>query len=142
MLNRVAVLFALAVLLPYTTTDEAQRLQRDRRFHWQTTFPRGFELAAHASPHPATFARKFYLFQKTGKVSDFLREMGRPDKFSRQGFTSVRSPTPISRRYSLQGSFKYEYEDGTSVYMTTEKMGQIFLALLCEQGKREDLLYK
>jgi hypothetical protein len=142
MLTRVAGLFAFAVLLPYASKIGAQKLQRDHGFHWQTTFPRGFEPAAQASHHPAVFSRKLYRFQKTGTVSDFFREMGRPDKFSRQGFTSVNNPTPISDRYPLQGSFKYEYRDGTAVYMTTQKMGQIFLALLCVRGKREDLLYK
>ena len=115
----------------------------EKGMHWQATLPRGFEIASQAPAHPLQYARKHYRYQWTGKVKDFFTERGRPDKFSRQsiGTADHRAADPVQN--PLEGTFKYEYKDGTCFYMETGQMDWVFLAILVKKGKTGvELLYK
>jgi hypothetical protein len=120
-----------------------QKADRQRiAFQWQHTIPPAFADAVASPVHPVVFKMRHFAFQRTGKVRDFFREMVRPDLFSRQGFTSATHVVAHPSGWPLYGSFKYRYQDGIELYMTTGKMEWVDLALLYKNGKLVRLMYK
>jgi hypothetical protein len=136
---RIAV---IAVAVGLSLSAPAQHSSRPRfGWNWQRAIPREFA-AANTAAHPAAFKLKHFAFQTTGKVNDFFREMGRPDLFSHQGFTSAHDVVPHVAGLPLYGSFKYQYRNGFELYMHTSKMEWVDLALLYKNGKLLRLMYK
>lgn len=121
----------------------AQAPQIEKGMHWSDLPTHGFEMASQSPVHPVHYVKKQYRYQYTGKVSDFFKEMGRPDKFTRQSIGVPGHPVSDPAKSPLCATFKYEYKDGTIVYMETGQMEWVFLAFLGKKGKKYvDLLYK
>lgn len=132
------ILFSAAAIGAWPQKD----IPIDAGMDWQSVIPGRLTLAAQAHPHSERYEAKTFRYQKTGKVTDFFQEMGRPDKFSQHDFSLLHKDLISPSAYPLGGAYKYVYRDGTCVYMTSRKMDWVNLALLYKNGKLSRLLYK
>jgi len=119
-----------------------QETDTDKGMKWKATIPARITLAAQAHLHATKYVFKHYRYQSTGKATDFFKEMGRPDKYSLQDFSLSDKRQLSLTQYPLHGSYKYEFSDGTIVYMTSARMQWVDLALLYKNRRFSRLLYK